>query len=116
MQKIILNALCWVLAVAPLVAAGVAYLLLPETIPTHFNFHLEADAWGGKRHVLLFGGIMAFAGVICALCATFTEKLLAMGLVNGVSTAKGTRIWMLVAIIICDVAFFWGLSMMAAGA
>ena len=62
------------MAVCMLVFTGVLYSKAPDTIPTHFNLAMEADAWGGKSVYWILAGIMLVGMAICA-SAAYNRKL-----------------------------------------
>ena len=108
-MKNIAMLLVWlVLILAPVAACVFAVSLFPpgiEEVPVHWNVKGEIDGYGSPWTMLPVGFIMAGTNVLLALCYFFSEKLFALGLVNGVSTPKGARIVSLVCGIICAVIF-----------
>ena len=62
------------MAVCMLVFTGVLYSKAPDTVPTHFNLAMEADAWGGKSVYWILAGIMLVGMAICA-SAAYNRKL-----------------------------------------
>ena len=62
------------MSVCMLVFTGVLYSKAPDTIPTHFNLAMEADAWGGKSVYWILAGIMLVGMAICA-SAAYNRKL-----------------------------------------
>ena len=57
------------MAVCLLVLTGVLYSKAPDTIPTHFNLAMEADAWSDKGHYWILSIIMLVGMIICATAA-----------------------------------------------
>lgn len=51
--EIVLNVLSILLIFAMLIYAFVIYAQLPDTIPTHYNVHGEADGWGSRASIFL---------------------------------------------------------------
>lgn len=62
------------MAVCMLVLTGVLYSKAPETVPTHFNISMEADAWSGKGFYWVLAIIMLIGMAICA-SAAYNRKL-----------------------------------------
>ena len=57
-----------------LVLTGILYSKAPDTVPSHFNLAMEADAWSGKSVYWVLAGIMLVGMVICA-SAAYNRKL-----------------------------------------
>ena len=70
----ILELVAAAMAVLLLILTGVLYSKAPETVPTHFNLAMEADAWGDKNFYWILAGIMLFGMAICA-SAAYNRKL-----------------------------------------
>ena len=64
------------MAVCLLVLTGVLYSKTPDTdtVPTHFNLSMEADAWGDKSVYWILAVIMLIGMAICA-SAAYNRKL-----------------------------------------
>lgn len=62
------------MAVCLLVLTGVLYNKAPDTVPSHFNFAMEADAWSDKGIYWLLAGVMLVGMAICA-SAAYNRKL-----------------------------------------
>lgn len=62
------------MAVCMLVLTGVLYSKAPDTVPTHFNISMEADAWSGKGFYWVLAIIMLIGMAICA-SAAYNRKL-----------------------------------------
>ena len=95
------------LAVVPLIAAGIAFAVAPETLPMQVGFDGEVNRYGDKIELLLVGGIMFACNVLVCVCYVFADKLDAMGLLNGPGVGEQkvriARIIMLVCLAFCDV-------------
>ena len=70
----ILELVAAAMAVLLLILTGVLYSKAPETVPTHFNLAMEADAWGDKNFYWILAGIMLFGMAICS-SAAYNRKL-----------------------------------------
>ena len=57
-----------------LVFTGVLYNKAPDSVPTHFNFAMEADAWAGKGSYWILALVMLVGMAICA-SAAYNRKL-----------------------------------------
>ena len=62
------------MAVCLLVLTGVFYSKAPDTVPSHFNAAMEADAWSGKEVYWVLALIMLIGMAICA-SAAYNRKL-----------------------------------------
>ena len=62
------------MAVCLLVLTGVFYSKAPDTVPSHFNGAMEADAWSGKEVYWVLALIMLIGMAICA-SAAYNRKL-----------------------------------------
>lgn len=62
------------MAVSLLVLTGILYSKDPDSVPTHFNFAMEADAYGGKEFYWILAVIMLIGMGICA-SAAYNRKL-----------------------------------------
>ncbi len=72
-----LAALLTLIAMAAMVTAAVHfYFILPERIPTHFNWKGEPDTYGGKAMVLLLPLAFLPAPIVFLLIAKFRFKLI----------------------------------------
>ncbi len=72
-----LAALLTLIAMAAMVAAAVHfYFILPEKIPTHFNWKGEPDAYGSKVLVLFLPLAFLPAPIVFLLIARFRFKLI----------------------------------------
>jgi hypothetical protein len=99
------------LSFIPIIVTVIAvFALLPDIVPTHAGFQ-GIDSYGSKYETFVVGGMISG---FCFLLTVFfhnAEKLFALGLVHG-TNARGTRIFLLVTIILFDVlsvlvVFFW---------
>lgn len=70
----ILELVAAAMAVCMLVLTGVLYSKAPDSVPTHFNLAMEADAWGDKSFYWILAGIMLFGMAICA-SAAYNRKM-----------------------------------------
>ena len=61
-------------AVLLLVLTGVLYSKAPDTVPSHFNLAMEADAWSGKGVYWVLAVIMLVGMAICA-SAAYNRKM-----------------------------------------
>ena len=57
-----------------LVFTGVLYNKAPDSVPTHFNFAMEADAWASKGSYWILALVMLVGMAICA-SAAYNRKL-----------------------------------------
>ena len=107
--KRVVMVLFWlVLIIAPIAACALAVSFFPpgiEEVPVHWNVKGEIDGYGSPWSMLPVGFIMAGTNLLLALCYCFSDKMFALGLVNGVSTPKGARIVCLVCGVICALVF-----------
>ena len=62
------------MAVCVLVLTGVFYSKAPDTVPSHFNAAMEADAWSGKEVYWVLALVMLIGMAICA-SAAYNRKL-----------------------------------------
>ena len=62
------------MAVCLLVLTGVLYNKAPDTVPSHFNFAMEADAWSGKGVYWVMAVVFIVMMAICA-SAAYNRKL-----------------------------------------
>lgn len=62
------------MAVCLLVLTGVLYSKAPDTVPSHFNASMEADAWSGKGVYWIMAGLFVVMMVISA-SAAYNRKL-----------------------------------------
>ena len=62
----ILELVAAAMAVVMLVLTGVLYSKAPDTVPSHFNFAMEADSWSGKGIYWLLAVLMLVGMGICA--------------------------------------------------
>lgn len=63
----ILESIAWLGWLAMIILPAIYYQELPDQVPTHFNATGEADAWGGKMHLLLLpliGSVLFFGMII----------------------------------------------------
>lgn len=67
--------LALVLVLIPFAYAIYLYPNLPESIPTHFNFKGEADAWGGRSSIFLAPGILGVVGFLVYLLLSNLKKI-----------------------------------------
>ena len=70
----ILELVALAMAVIMLVLTGFLYSQAPDTVPSHFNFAMEADAWSGKGIYWILAAIMLVGMAICA-SAAYNRKL-----------------------------------------
>ena len=70
----ILELVALAMALMMLVLTGILYSKAPDTVPSHFNLAMEADAWSGKSVYWVLAGIMLVGMVICA-SAAYNRKL-----------------------------------------
>lgn len=57
-----------------LILTGVLYSKAPDTVPSHFNMAMEADAWSGKEVYWILAVMMVIGMIICA-SAAYNRKL-----------------------------------------
>ena len=62
------------MAVCLLVLTGLFYSKAPDTVPSHFNGAMEADAWSGKEVYWVLALIMLIGMAICS-SAAYNRKL-----------------------------------------
>ena len=70
----ILELVAAAMAVLLLVLTGVLYSKAPDTVPSHFNLAMEADAWSGKGVYWVLAVIMLVGMAICA-SAAYNRKM-----------------------------------------
>ena len=70
----ILELVAAAMAVLLLVLTGVLYSKAPDTVPSHFNLAMEADAWSGKGVYWVLAVIMLIGMAICS-SAAYNRKL-----------------------------------------
>lgn len=70
----ILELVALAMAVVMLILTGIFYSKAPDTVPTHFNFAMEADAWSGKEMYWVLALFMLVGMGICA-SAAYNRKL-----------------------------------------
>ena len=90
----ILELVAAAIAVMMLILTAVLYSKAPDTVPTHFNMAMEADAWSGKGHYWILAAIMLFGMAICA-SAAYNRKLVNLPiphLPSSVMTSKSNDI------------------------
>ncbi|WP_336881108.1 DUF1648 domain-containing protein [Priestia koreensis] len=66
----VLTIASFVLLLTMIVYISIQWSVLPDRIPTHFNFQGEADEWGGKGTVWTLPGI----GSVLLIGLTITER------------------------------------------
>jgi uncharacterized membrane protein len=64
-----------VLVLLPFAYAAYLYPNLPASIPTHFNFKGEADAWGDKSSIYLAPAILGVVGFFLYLLLSNLKKI-----------------------------------------
>lgn len=69
-------------------------LPLPDVIAVHFGLDGTPNRWGSKYELLLVGGIMGSANLLIAIMYWKIEVLFALGLVNGIRTIRGARLFL----------------------
>ena len=69
-----LEAIALVEVILLLVLTWVVYDKAPETVPSHFNLSMEADAWSDKDVYWLLAVVMVIGMAICA-SAAYNRKL-----------------------------------------
>ena len=62
------------MAVCLLVLTGVFYSKAPDTVPSHFNLAMEADAWSGKEVYWIMAALFVMIMLISA-SAAYNRKL-----------------------------------------
>lgn len=62
------------LGVILLIMTGVFYANAPDTVPSHFNFALEVDAWSGKAVYWIVAAVFVLTMVLSA-SAAYNRKL-----------------------------------------
>ena len=62
------------MAVCLLVLTGVLYSKAPDTVPSHFNLAMEADAWSGKEVYWIMAALFVMIMLISA-SAAYNRKL-----------------------------------------
>lgn len=70
----ILELVALAMAVVMLVLTGILYSKAPDTVPSHFNLAMEADAWSGKSVYWILAGIM-LVGMAISASAAYNRKL-----------------------------------------
>ena len=70
----ILELVAAAMAVLLLILTGVLYSKAPDTVPSHFNLAMEADAWSGKGVYWVLAVIMLIGMAVCA-SAAYNRKL-----------------------------------------
>ena len=70
----ILELVAAAIAVLLLVLTGVLYSKAPDTVPSHFNLAMEADAWSGKGVYWVLAVVMLIGMAICA-SAAYNRKM-----------------------------------------
>ena len=70
----ILELVALAMAVLLLILTGVLYSKAPDTVPSHFNLAMEADAWSGKGVYWVLAVIMLVGMAICA-SAAYNRKM-----------------------------------------
>ena len=70
----ILELVAAAMAVLLLILTGVLYSKAPDTVPSHFNLAMEADAWSGKGVYWVLAVIMLVGMAICA-SAAYNRKM-----------------------------------------
>ena len=70
----ILELVAAAMAVLLLVLTGVLYSKAPDTVPSHFNLAMEADAWSGKGVYWVLAVVMLIGMAICA-SAAYNRKM-----------------------------------------
>ena len=70
----ILELVAAAMAVLLLILTGVLYSKAPETVPSHFGFSGEADAWSGKGVYWVLAAVMLVGMIICA-SAAYNRKM-----------------------------------------
>ena len=70
----ILELVAAAIAVMMLILTAVLYSKAPDTVPSHFNLAMEADAWSGKDIYWILAVVMLFGMSICA-SAAYNRKL-----------------------------------------
>ena len=70
----ILELVAAAMAVLLLILTGVLYSKAPDTVPSHFNLAMEADAWSGKGVYWVLAVVMLIGMAICA-SAAYNRKM-----------------------------------------
>ena len=70
----ILELVALAMAVLLLILTGVLYSKAPDTVPSHFNLAMEADAWSGKGVYWVLAVVMLIGMAICA-SAAYNRKM-----------------------------------------
>ena len=70
----ILELVAAAMVVLLLILTGVLYSKAPDTVPSHFNLAMEADAWSGKGVYWVLAVIMLVGMAICA-SAAYNRKM-----------------------------------------
>ena len=70
----ILELVAAAMAVLLLILTGVLYSKAPDTVPSHFNLTMEADAWSGKGVYWVLAVVMLIGMAICA-SAAYNRKM-----------------------------------------
>ena len=70
----ILELVAAAVAVLLLILTGVLYTKAPDTVPSHFNLAMEADAWSGKGVYWVLAVVMLIGMAICA-SAAYNRKM-----------------------------------------
>ncbi|MGF6990553.1 putative membrane protein [Lachnospiraceae bacterium PM6-15] len=47
--------LIWIVPILTFIVSAIGYIMLPDKIPTHFNFNGCIDSWGSKNFLLIIG-------------------------------------------------------------
>lgn len=58
-------------ALAPLLAAVIARIFLPETVPCHFDFDWTVTRWGSSKELVIMGGSFTFIVVVSAVALSY---------------------------------------------
>lgn len=69
-----LYAVMMTLVAVSAVGSAVLMVLMPNTVPAHYNFAGEIDRWGSKYENLIFPAITVLVGAAVAFIAKKTEK------------------------------------------
>lgn len=69
-----LYAVMMTLVAVSAIGSAVLMVLMPNTVPAHYNFAGEIDRWGSKYENLLFPAITVLVGAAVAFIAKKTEK------------------------------------------
>lgn len=104
----------WLLSPIPLVLTALAVaFVFPEVVPMHTNLAGVIDSWAPKMQVFVPATVMTAANLVCALFMSYAEKMMAMGLVHGVSSPRAARLILLITIVFLDVLWVGILVWMA---